>query len=184
VFDDPETKRLANAYGVPVIVNSNIRDGSLRQAALEKGIPMLLFEGGEALRHEERVIQSALMGILSIMESIGMIIPMVRKRKRLQKEVFTARSSFWMRAPQSGSLRVRVKLGSMVKKGQILGQVSDPYGTDVAKVISFNTGIIIGMTMLPLVNKGDAIFHIATFENSVAVEERLEIFDEALDIDD
>jgi uncharacterized protein len=182
-LDDPETCRLANAYSVPVIINSNTRDGSLRQAALEKGIPMLLFEGGEALRYEEKVIQTALMGILSIMESIGMIVPIERKRKRLYKEVYTARSSFWMRAPHSGSLRVRVKLGSMVTEGQVLGQVSDPYGTNVAKVVSFKTGIIIGMTMLPLVNKGDAIFHIATFEDSEAVEERLEIFDEALDVD-
>ncbi|HSG06703.1 MAG TPA: succinylglutamate desuccinylase/aspartoacylase family protein, partial [Nitrospiria bacterium] len=54
---DPETERLARAFRVPVIINSNFRDGSLREAARERGIPMLLYEGGEALRFNEPVIR-------------------------------------------------------------------------------------------------------------------------------
>ena len=94
-----------------------------------------------------------------------------------------ARSSSWARAPQSGSLRAGIKLGEKVSKGQDLGTISDPFGDDLTKVKSSRTGIVIGMTLLPLVNKGDAMFHIASFEDSVAVEERIEIFDEALEIE-
>lgn len=182
-IDDEETSRLAQGFGVPVIINSNTPDGSLRQAALEKGIPILLYEGGEALRYEQKVIEAGLNGVLSVMETIGMIKPKVRKRKKRQNEVFTARSSSWVRAPHSGSLRIRAKLGANVKKGELLGELSNPYGNESFNVLSTRTGIIIGMTMLPLVNKGDAVFHIAVFEDSDAVEERLEIFDEALDVE-
>jgi len=56
-MDDVETKRLAFEFGVPVILNSNFRDGSLREAACSKNIPVLLFEGGEALRFDEKIIQ-------------------------------------------------------------------------------------------------------------------------------
>lgn len=185
-LDNEETNRLAHSFGVPVVVNSNIRDGSLRQAAADKGIPMLLFEGGEALRYEEKVIRSALNGVLSTMESIGMVAPegVKRKKKRKQKEVFVARSSYWVRAPESGSLRAQKKCGDQVNKGDLLGEISDPYGRNKVKVIASKTGIIIGMTMLPLVNNGDALFHIARFEDSEAVEERLGVFDESLDLDD
>lgn len=183
-LDNEETSRLAYSFGVPVIINSNVRDGSLRQAAAEKGIPMLLFEGGEALRYEEKVIQSALMGVLSTMESIGMLTPRAVKKKTKQSKVFVARSSYWVRAPHSGSLRARRRCGDRVKKDDVLGEISDPYGRDKVKVYATRTGIIIGMTMLPLVNNGDALFHIATFEDSEAVEERLGIFDESLDIED
>ena len=31
-LDDPETERLARIFGVPVIITSNLRDGSLREA--------------------------------------------------------------------------------------------------------------------------------------------------------
>lgn len=182
-LDNAETNRLAHAFGVPVIINSDIRDGSLRQAAAEKGIPMLLYEGGEALRYEEKVIQTGLMGIISVMESIGMIAPKVIERRRKKRDIFMARSSHWVRAPHSGSLRAKKKSGDRVKKGELLGVLSNPYGGDKVEVRAAKTGIIIGQTMLPLVNNGDALFHIATFEDSEAVEERLGIFDEALGVE-
>lgn len=185
-LDDEETDRLAHAFNVPVMINANTRDGSLRQAAAEQGIPMLLFEGGEALRYDEKVIQTGLHGVLSLMESIGMIAPKDKKPvkkpiKKKSKEIFIARSSHWLRAPQSGSLVTKKKLGAYVKKGEVLGKISNPYGGDKVDVLASKTGIIIGMTMIPLVNRGDALFHVATFEDSEAVEERLEIFDEALE---
>lgn len=182
-LDDTVTNELAHAFGVPVLINSDTRDGSLRQAALEKGIPMLLFEGGEALRYEETVIQTALNGVLSVMEHIGMISPKVRKRKKKKKEVFTARSSSWIRAPYSGSLRTLIKLGEHVTKGQTIGAISNPYGNETEMVKTSRSGIIIGMTMLPLVSKGDAMFHMAIFKDSEAVEERLEVFAETMDAD-
>lgn len=181
-LDNKETERLARAFGVPVVINSNIRDGSLRQAASDMGIPMLLFEGGEALRYEEKVINAAIRGILSTMSSIGMIEGEKISRKQQNREVFVARSSYWVRSPHSGSLRVRKHLGKMVKKGELLGVVSNPFGREKIEIRAGKTGIIIGMTMLPLVNNGDAIFHIATFEDSQEVEDRVVFYDEMIDM--
>lgn len=185
-LDDEETNRLAKSFNVPVMINASIRDGSLRHAAADRGIPTLLFEGGEALRYEEKVIQTGLKGILSLMDSIGMIEHKEPKRTLRKREVFIARSSHWVRAPNSGSLRVRKKLGSMVTKDEILGEISNPYGDFKVEVRAVKTGIIIGMTMIPLVNNGDALFHIATFENLEALEERLEVFEGSIasEIDD
>lgn len=77
-----------------------------------------------------------------------------------------------------------LSIDKTVNKGDLLGELSDPYGRERIEVHAAQTGIIIGMTMLPLVNNGDALFHIATFKDSEAVEERLGIFDESLDIED
>lgn len=180
-LDQKETRKLAMNFGVPVVLNSDIRDGSLRQAALDKGIPMLLFEGGQALRYEEKVIQSTVNGILSVMQSIGMIEGEKITMKQRRKEVFIARSSHWIRAPHSGSLRVRKKIGEKVKKNEILGVLSNPFGQEKIEVRAKRTGIIVGMTLLPLVNNGDALFHVATFEDAQEVEDRVEVFDGGLD---
>ncbi len=180
-LDDEETKNLALNFDVPVVIDSNIRDGSLRQAAADKGIPMLLFEGGEALRYDEKVIKSAVRGILSVMQSIGMIEGKKISPKQRKKEVFIAKSSHWVRAPHSGSLRVKTQLGSRVNKGELLGVLSDPFGTNKVEVRARKTGIVIGMAMLPLVNNGDALFHIATFEDAEEVEGRVEAFEETLE---
>ncbi len=181
-IDDEETNRLAHAFNVPVIINSSLRDGSLRQAASDKGIPTLLYEGGEALRYDERVIRIGLQGIQSVMVSIGMLEGERFSMRRARKEVFTARSSYWVRAPNSGSLRARKHLGNLVVDDELLGVITDVFGNRKREVRARKSGVIVGMTMLPLVNNGDALFHIATFDDPAVVEERFELFDEALEM--
>lgn len=180
-LNNKETTRLALAFGVPVVLNADLRDGSLRQAAQELGIPMLLFEGGEALRHEEKSIKAAIQGILSVMKSIDMLSGEKICIKKRREEVFIAKSSHWVRAPRSGSLRASKQVGKKVKKGELLGVITNPFGDEKTDVRSRKTGVIIGMVLLPLVSTGDALFHIATFEDSQEVEDRVGTYDEIIE---
>lgn len=161
-LDDEETERLARVFGVPVLLNSTLRDGSMRQSAADEGIPMLLYEAGEALRFDEVSIRAGLEGILNVMRAMGMLPAIVRRRKT-SAEPFVARSSSWVRAPESGMLRTLVALGTHVENGQLLGIVNDPFGEKEHEVVAHSSGVIIGRTHLPLVNEGDALFHIARF---------------------
>ncbi len=175
---DSETARMAEAFRVPVVLHSNLRDGSLREATRQLKIPTLLFEGGEALRFNEKVIKSGLEGVISVMREIGMLRQL--KNKRSEREVFIARSSHWIRASHSGILSVKKKIGDRVKKGQVIGVISDPFGHEKFEIQARRTGIIIGAVTLPLLNRGDAVFHIATFEDVNAVEEHVDMFEESL----
>lgn len=176
-IDDKTTRKLAEAFGVPVILNSTLRDGSLRQAGIENDVVMLLFEGGEALRYDEKVIRACLSGIRSVMSMIGMI-ETGRNPHKSRKNVFIARSSYWVRAPVSGSLHILKKMGAQVNANDVLGVISDPFGEQQKQVIAPRTGIIIGSIVMPLVNQGDALFHIACFDNVEAVGDRIEEFDD------
>ena len=44
---------------------------------------------------------------------------------------------------------------------KLLGIISDPFGEVEIEVKSDMSGIIVGRTNLPVVNEGDALFHIA-----------------------
>ncbi len=178
-LDDEETKSLAEVFNVPVMINSDIKDGSLRQAARDLNIPTLLFEGGEALRFDSRIAASALQGILSLMFKIGMLEGN-NKYSIKKKETFIARSSYWIRAPHSGTIVLKKKLGDFVKRGQIIGIISDPFGQHEFKVTSKYEGIVIGLVTLPLLNNGDAIAHIATFKDTQEVEENINIFEDQI----
>jgi predicted deacylase len=181
-LDNPEIKQLAESFGVPVILHSNMRDGSLRQAASEIGVKVLLFEGGEALRYSNSVITAAAYGIANTMIKIGMLNPeLVQSILPQRNEVFIARSSSWLRATSSGTLWTNIKVGDRVKKNQILGFISDPLGKHKHFVKSTVTGIIIGMTLMPLVTNGEAMFHIAMFDNASAVEDELQDYQEVLE---
>jgi hypothetical protein len=178
-LDDPETIRLAEAFGVPVLINSNIRDGSLRGAAAELGIPMLLYEAGEALRFDEVSIRAGVKGIIKVMRSLEMLPP-TRSRRKLQHEPFIARSSTWVRASASGLFRKVYGLGSRVKRGEILGLIDDAVGGEESEVISTASGIIIGCSVIPLVHEGEALFHIARFEDIKEVAGQVESFQSGL----
>lgn len=173
-LDDDETLRLAKAFHVPVLLNADIRDGSLRQAAAELGIPMLLYEAGEALRFDEKAISAGVKGIVSVMRELGMLP--ASKRSRPGREPMKARASSWVRAGRSGIHRATVALGARVKKDQVIGIIADPIGAKELEVRANCAGIIIGRTNLPLVNEGEALFHIARFHSPSAAESAVEAF--------
>lgn len=177
-LDDPETERLARAFQVPVLISSNLRDGSLREAAAEFGIPMLLYEAGEALRFDEVSIRAGVDGIVNVMRLLEMLPPSRSKLKRKSIEPVVARSSFWVRAAESGIFRAMLPLGARVKKGTLLGVIADPFGEQEIQIVTPMSGIVIGRTNLPLVNEGDALYHIARFENIKGIEATVDNFHE------
>lgn len=176
-MDDPETERLARAFNVPVIISATLRDGSLRESAADQGMPMLLYEAGEALRFDEIGIRAGVNGIINVLRELKML-PAARGKPVRHTEPVVARSSSWVRAPESGILRAVMPLGGHVKKDQLLGIVADPFGEREVQLTSPYDGIVIGRTNLPLVNEGDALFHIARFERVAEVATKVEEFHE------
>lgn len=174
-LDDAETLSLAKSFNVPVLLNSNLRDGSMRESAAGLGIPMLLYEAGEALRFDEVSIRAGVSGILEVMRYLGMLATR-RSRKPNTPEPFVARSSQWVRAPSSGIFRAAKPLGGKVKRNDALGVINDPVSVLEVPVISPCNGLIIGRSELPLVHEGEAIYHIAQFEDNREVAEHIEMF--------
>jgi predicted deacylase len=175
---NPETEKLAFAFGAPVILNADLRDGSLRQAVEERGISMLLYEAGEALRFDEFSVRAGVRGILAVMRSVGMLRSTRVKSSRIQPVV--AESTSWVRAPGSGILRTQLSLGGKIAVDQKIGEIADPFDEHETAVLSPVAGIVIGRMNLPLVHKGDALFHVASFDDSVAVSESLDDFKEQI----
>lgn len=175
-LDDPECERLAQAFGVPVVVNTGFREGSLREAAARLSVPVMVYEAGEALRFDEACIRAGVKGVVRVMRTLEMLSSSRGKGIRTNKPL-VIRSSKWVRAPQSGLLRSGTALGSPVKEDQILGVISDPFGENEVEVRASIGGVIIGRSNIPLVHEGDALFHIARHEGTQVVARSLEEFE-------
>jgi predicted deacylase len=173
-MDNPETARLARSFGVPVVIDASTRDGSLRAEVSARGIPMLLYEAGEALRFDDVAIRAGVRGITNVMRDLGMLP--ARRNRKPALEPYVADSSSWLRAPQSGMLVRLPRLGAQVAKADVVGVLADPFGESEWQIRSPWAGIVIGRTQLPLVNEGDAILHIAGFEAPHEVAEQLDSF--------
>jgi predicted deacylase len=172
-LDDEHTLEIAKAFGAPVIIDANVRDGSLRACAAEIGIPILIYEAGEALRFDETSIRAGLRGIFNVMRHIGMLPP---KKGKPPVAPVVARSTRWVRAARSGIVSNRVRLGSRVVEGERLATISDPIGQNDESVTAPLDGIVIGCSNLPLAHEGDALFNLGSFRNVPKAEDVVEAF--------
>lgn len=169
---------LAKAFNAPVLLDLGLRAGTFRETAHKMGIPSLVYEAGEALRFNELSIRAGVSGILNVMSHLGMI----RKRATHKgHHPIVAKSTQWIRAPQSGVTRSLVTLGEKVIAGQTLAYIGDPFGEHEEIVMSSVSGIVIGRTRLPLVHEGEAVFHIAKFDQPSEAAESIESFQDAFD---
>lgn len=170
-LENPEVKKLAEGFSIPVIINSELIENSLRYEAGQLDIPVITYESGEALRLSEQCIVTGVRGIVSVMRSLRMLP--LKKISTSKAEPYIARSSTWFRAPSDGLFRPLCKLGTRVKHGDTLGVISAPFSSDEVVLTTQTDGIIICVSNLPLVNEGEALFHIARFEKAGIVENEI-----------
>ena len=177
----PDTMTLAEVFGAPLILTSKVRDGSLRQAAQQKGVDILLYEAGEGLRFDEFAVRAGVTGILRVMRHLEMVS--AKGIAKPKSAPIQSTSSYWLRAPAGGLLRMFKTSGDEVQSGDVLGAISDPFGETETEVIVEEPGLLIGRTNLPAVNEGDGLFHIAKLKRSDDAEAPIDSLTAQLDED-
>jgi predicted deacylase len=165
---DDELLSLGQAFAAPVILVSKLREGTLRQCARDRGIKVLLFEGGEALRFDQQAIEAGVEGVFRVMAALGMIDE--RHARMAEAAPAVSTSSTWVRAPEGGLLNLRLQPGERIKKAQVLGEITDPLGERSFPILAEDDGMVIGKTNLPIVHRGDALIHVARMKIGKAKE--------------
>ncbi|GJM22748.1 MAG: deacylase [Planctomycetota bacterium] len=160
-LDDPETLRCAEAFGAPVMMSAKLRDGSLRAAATKRGIPVLLYEAGEALRFDDDSIAMGTAGVLRVLHSLGMLESAPEQPASATRLVEKAS---WVRARRSGLARLSTKLGDRVAKDDVLGILADPFGSTVGRLRAPFDGVVLGLLNNPVVNRGDAVINVGQLD--------------------
>jgi len=175
---NPRLVELAMAFGAPVIIESPLREGSLRSKAKEEGVDMLLLEAGKALRFDNLSIETGVAGVLRVLAHLGMI----DADDRLAGVSVPARSnkSTWVRSTRGGVAHPAKTSGDPVRKGDLLATVAGLLGEEPEAVISPIDGIIIGHATLPVVHQGDALFHIAEVSHPEQVGAQIDSIKEAI----
>lgn len=178
---NPDMLAMAQAFHSPVILDAPTRNGSLRSVASQYNAQVMLYEAGEALRFDEIPIRAGVRGIISTMRHLGMLSP--RKSGKPPGASLLSQGSSWVRAPQSGILRLAKSMGEQINSGDILGYVADPTGFSEEIIHSPLSGILIGHSTLPLVHEGEALFHIARIGAEDDIDGTLRQFHHEIDPD-
>lgn len=180
-LSNPESLQLARAFGAPVLLHAALRDGSFRHAANEYGIPVLVYEGGEALRLDQASIKLGVRGVLRVMRQLRMLRKKVQSSQRLQP--WECSQSYWLRSSRNGLVILHIKQGQQVAQGEMLASVVNPFDPrDCERVCAPYEGVVIGLSRLPLANEGDALVHLAKTSSTLADTEYDQgIIEEVLD---
>ena len=176
---NPYLVELAMAFGAPVIIEAPLRPGSMRELAQRREVEMLLMETGEALRFDRLSIETGVSGVCRVLAHLGMI----PGDDGLSHVGIPARSNrtHWVRAPRGGVSQRARKSGDIVRRGDLLARVGGLFGEAAEDLCSPTDGMIIGHATLPVVNQGDALFHIAQVTNLDHAGQQVGSITEAID---
>ena len=162
----PDIRTLTMGFGATVILHSPPADGTLRSAATSAGIPAVTLEAGGPSVLELAEVKHGVKGIETLLNTLGMV-----KKIRLwgESEPVYYRST-WVRANSGGILLSDVSLGATVKKGELLGTITDPMNNASANIVSPYSGRIIGMARNQVVMPGFAAFHVGIETENTAID--------------
>ena len=155
--DDAKGLELAKIFNPPMIVYSNTIIKSLRETVHKMGKNVLLFEGGKSKELSPTIINEGVNGTRNVLIHLGLIEGEINVRAT---PIFIKKAK-WIRGSDSGMFKVRVQNGTLVKKKEVLGVIQDPFGEFKKKVYAPFDGYVFCINKTPIVNKGDALFHMS-----------------------
>ncbi len=157
MLDDEKTLNLAKVFGAPFIVQSKYITKSLRETFHNLGKTALLFEGGKSMLYDEEAIKHGVQGTKNVIR----YLQMKRFKTITDTKSVIIKKSKWLRASHAGMFHVRIKNGAWVTKKTLLGIVTDPFGEFEKKIFAPFDCYIFCVNIAPIVNRGDAIFHVS-----------------------
>ena len=157
VLEDEKTLELAKVFNAPFIVQSKTIAKSLRETFKSLGKTSLLFEGGKSMLYDEEAIQYGVQGTKNVLK----FLKMKRLKTDVQNESIIIKKSKWLRASHSGMFHVKIKNGDWVTKKSVMGIITDPFGEFERKVFAPFDCYVFCVNISPIVNRGDAIFHVS-----------------------
>ena len=169
-LDNPDVVAFAKHFGGMTVLHSPGVTGMLRDAAVKKDIVAVTMEAGGPNRLETEAVSYGVQAIDTLLENLGM-----RKASRFwsaPQPVFY--ESEWIRATQGGILLAEVELNQKVKKGQVLGTVTDPISNTGSAIIAPYNGRVLGMAVNQVVHAGFAAFRIGEEKTTEEVEAKAE----------
>ena len=174
-----EAFEMANAFGTPVMLDSAIREGSLRSVFSNENKPQIIYESGEAGILDPASVRLGITGVVSVMRYLKMLP--VPKRSTTRPDPVLCRQTWWQRAPRGGLFLPSVDLGAVVTKGKILGKIGDPFSTKKTAIRSEKAGVIIGRARNAVIDEGDGLFHIGLTNSPGDVLDNIEAAEAEMD---
>jgi len=157
-LSDSTSMSMARSFGIGVVLDDRGPAGSLRRAALDAGIPAILYEAGEPRRFQEDEIARGVEGVRHVMAHLDLIAG-----EASPPQSVAYRHAQWVRVPTGlgGIFTTPHKPGDTIAKGEVIGTVVDPINDGRVEIIAPLGGRIVDMAVPQVVLPGSAVFRLA-----------------------
>jgi len=152
--------RLARAFGSTVIIDSEGPDGTLRGEASAAGVPTITVEMGEAHRFQRDLIDEALAGVRSVFAEYGLLDAAAVRWPGWRTVITDDYDKTWIRADAGGMVDMHFGAGSLVREGDRICTITNPFKDDNIAVTAPFTGLLVGTLENPVVYPGNPLCHL------------------------
>ncbi|MFD1686682.1 succinylglutamate desuccinylase/aspartoacylase family protein [Halobellus litoreus] len=166
-MSDEAVERLARAFGSNVIIDSEGSDGILRTEATRVGIPTVTVEMGEAHRFQRGLIDDALDGVESVFAEYELLDTSAVRWPGWRTVIDDANEKTWIRADAGGIVDMHHERGSLVREGERICTLTNPFKDDNVAVQAPFTGLLVGVLENPVVYPGNPLCHLVELEPDV-----------------
>jgi predicted deacylase len=156
---------LCLAAGFPNVVMYpyNLKQGDKAEYAFKQasqdGKVALSIEAGKLGQTALQDVEMICDGVYRLLAKMDMYQTTRLKADAEAPQVFKKQN--YIKSPAAGILYSTYKSGDEVKKGLLLGHITDEFGKSLSDIISLNDGIILYKIGTPPVNKGETLFCLA-----------------------
>lgn len=173
-FTNTEAKNLAKLFNAPVVTSLSVKENNLIETLESLQIPTLIYQAGEAMRFDENAISLGVNGMQNIMRAINILA----KEPSQELQPIFSKDEKWIVSHKGGILHHNISLGQIIEKGELIGNISDPFGADIIEPIkSLRKGIVVGVNTAPLIHEGLPLIKIASFIDYDKAETIIEQWD-------
>jgi predicted deacylase len=156
-MDHEVTSVMANLLRPQIIVHNPARDGTLRGAAMDAGIPAITVEVGNPSRFQRDLVKSTVVGVRAVMRHFDMI---GRTRPAATPATLVCSRSYWLRTDRGGLLSVLPSCVQVVEKGELVARQTDAFGDVVREIHAPERGVVVGKSVEPVSRTGSRVLHL------------------------
>lgn len=152
---------MAKAYGIKHIVRQKtaalVVAGSTSGTASAIGIPAIIAESGENGILDPAAVELHLVGLRNLARTIGVL---TGEPWATSEHILYAGWN-WLRADRAGWWQPARKTGEVVKAGELLGTLGDPWGEVFEEITAPQDGAVLFQTSSPAVSKDGILVGLA-----------------------
>ncbi|KAJ3130038.1 hypothetical protein HK098_006750 [Nowakowskiella sp. JEL0407] len=180
-MNDQVSATLAKLQQPQIILHNSGQDGTLRSAAMARGIKAITVEIGNPQLFQTQYVQWSYMGVMRILSYLNMFTMDSRNMQddidNAEKDKADAMPSasatattpapttlvcskgFWIYTKTGGVLEVYPSVNTVMRKGDLIARIKNIFGNIVDEIYAPCNGVTIGRSSNPVAMAGDRVLH-------------------------